>query len=563
MGRRIFTLVAGAVLLFALSACEPTTAPPTQNDVLPPPDPVESSTSSSAPSQTTSTLELSRFTYQGTLPDGSAFTTTIPGQREETLTLVTGAFNRVTGAHPIPVGEVRYTRVTEATDLGYFNGILRMWSEPWLVEVLFSKETRQELALMPDVNVEAAIQLVVVGGLPQVRLLDPFTWAGATPQIRYESFLVASGCWPEAARCVDNHAVQVVSSDLFGGPALSQERIDGMTLETTSSRPVFDPSYLDPGPLSHRNSAQLMWTGEEMIVWGGKEDRDSVPYLIDGASFDPETNQWRMISPIPLGHQTGARAIWADGEMVVVSTDGTFGYNPKSDSWREIGNGLLPSEFHDRILYFEGSIYVWDRSSEIHVMDLATGQWERLAAPPEGSTDPFSGVLRGVNGRVIAVTLADSCDGKQFWVLDRDSWQPLRDASLATAEYGDCSTSNQSASVSNDLFIWDDYDHPTMAYSTFRNEWRELHPIPLDGTEGASGPVAMDANHFMVPRWGEAAIFDATEDGWWYFELPGQGIDAEIVWTGAEFLAWGIWGSFDAWRWAPEDYVFGTGSTTR
>jgi hypothetical protein len=185
----------------------------------------------------------------------------------------------------------------------------------------------------------------------------------------------------------------------------------------------------------------------------------------------------------------------------------------------------------------------------------------------------WSGVLRGgVNGRLIAITISEDrlCFGKEFWQLVGIQWQALPEVSLATPEYSDCSAANQAASVSNDLVIWDEENHPAALYSTLHNDWRELPGIPLGGAEGPSGPVPMDEDHFMVPRWGEGAIFDANSDEpranretWTKVALPGQGTDAEIIWTGEEFLAWGIWGSFDAWRWAPEDYVFGTGASSR
>jgi hypothetical protein len=30
-----------------------------------------------------------------------------------------------------------------------------------------------------------------------------------------------------------------------------------------------------------------------------------------------------------------------------------------------------------------------------------------------------------------------------------------------------------------------------------------------------------------------------------------------MIWTGEEILAWGIWETFDAWRWTPGQTVIG------
>jgi hypothetical protein len=349
-----------------------------------------------------------------------------------------------------------------------------------------------------------------------------------------------------------------------GVPGMSQERRDNTFVETSAARSPFDPNYLNPGPLDPRLSADLVWTGEEMIVWGGKQSRDGLTTLVDGAAFSPDTDEWRVIAPFPLQGPQATRAVWGDGEMIVVSPNGTFGYDPLSDSWRTIADGVVPSEWHDRMLYFEGKVYVWARSSLIHELTLETGQWRSIEGPEMPMlTSQYSGVLRSTNGRLIAVTEdAAFCSGKSHSELVGETWAPLPDMTLATEVDSDCSTANQSASVSNGLVIWEDESHPSAIYSASTNDWRELPPIPLGGMEGPTGPVSMGTGHFLVPRWGQAAIFDATTEEWTRVLLPGQGTDAEMIWTGEEILAWGIWESFDAWKWTPGQTLIGGGDDT-
>ena len=86
----------------------------------------------------------------------------------------------------------------------------------------------------------------------------------------------------------------------------------------------------------HRHTA--VWTGTEMIVWGG-EDGGAV--LQGGASFDPATNSWAPVSdttaPTARRHHT---AVWTGTEMIVwggddgasvVSTGGI--YDRSADAW--------------------------------------------------------------------------------------------------------------------------------------------------------------------------------------------------------------------------------------
>jgi len=42
-----------------------------------------------------------------------------------------------------------------------------------------------------------------------------------------------------------------------------------------------------PGPFSLRAGVSAVWTGEEMIVWGGQRDLNSIPETSDGAVYTP------------------------------------------------------------------------------------------------------------------------------------------------------------------------------------------------------------------------------------------------------------------------------------
>ena len=361
----------------------------------------------------------------------------------------------------------------------------------------------------------------------------------------------------------------------IGAESVAATNVEGsdIQVESPASRSPYDPSYLDPGPLDERHRADLVWTGTEMVVWGGSTVPGDIGSFTDGAAFDPEAGLWRPLAPAPLPSESPSRAIWVGDEMVVVSPDGTFGYDPTSDSWRTVGNGLVPPFWPNRLAYAERKIYVWSNSLTINVLDLDSVTWSSIPSPTEGldAASHFQGVLHAAGDELIAVTLVGTCQGRRFHRLIGDGWQSLPEWSLATEEYADCATANQSAVVGNDLVIWDDWKHPTMAYSPWRNDWRELPPIPLAGTEGASGAVIMGDQHFMVPRWGEGAIFDASRadpigriDDWTLIDLPGDGTEAEIIWTGTELLAWGIQGTFDAWRWSPpEEVLVGGGDDAR
>lgn len=548
---RIRSAAAVALLALFVAACESTASPTsTTTDVLPPPEPIGStSTSTSLPVTTTAPHSGGPSEYRGVLPDGTeyrVFVEGVVGERIEFIDAPIVLGVQAIGIATFPAGD---------TELGYSyeDGVYRI-PAGGAVYIDFYDHILGELGAEAEETIRSSITGTTrFDAFPVLDVEAPFRWAEdfelpAAMEVRYRSFTVRRGCGDLAAACSPTRAVQVIPIDTQMLPIEAWENLD-VYVDSPAPRPTSDPYYLDPGPLDARNSAAVIWTGEEMVVWGGSDGQD-VPTRTDGAAFNPETNEWRMLEPFPRVESFGARAIWGDDEMLVVSSEGTFGYLPESDSWREIGQALVPPVFNDRMVYLDGSVYVWDRAFSMHRMDVDVGVWETIAAPDEiaGMSEGWSGVLRTFNDRVVAVTVPEPCRGKGFWGLEGDEWGPLPEVSLASTEYADCSSATQTAAIDDSIVTWDAFYTLAKRFLTAAADWVDIPPIPLDGTEGASSPVPMDEARFMVPRWGEGAIFDARTEQWTGIALPGHGTGAEIIWTGEEFLAWGVHGTFDAWR---------------
>jgi N-acetylneuraminic acid mutarotase len=99
---------------------------------------------------------------------------------------------------------------------------------------------------------------------------------------------------------------------------------------------------LPVAPVPARYGAAHVWTGTEMLVWGGEECGCPRPVADGGgAAYNPATNQWRKLAPAPLRGVRVAAAVWNGQEMFVLR-GGTAGkvavaaYNPSSDSWRSM-----------------------------------------------------------------------------------------------------------------------------------------------------------------------------------------------------------------------------------
>lgn len=89
------------------------------------------------------------------------------------------------------------------------------------------------------------------------------------------------------------------------------------------------------GAPSSRYFHRSVWTGRELIVWGGRNQPG--PGLGDGGRFDPATNSWVAIpvSSNSPSARDGHSAVWTGTEMIVWGGNGKTGarFNPSTGSW--------------------------------------------------------------------------------------------------------------------------------------------------------------------------------------------------------------------------------------
>jgi hypothetical protein len=116
---------------------------------------------------------------------------------------------------------------------------------------------------------------------------------------------------------------------------------------------------------SARSSHTAVWTGTEMIVWGGYGVSAN---LNDGGRYDPALNTWTSLAtggaPSP---RTGHAAIWNGGEMIVWGgTDGTAiyadgaRYNPVSNQWLPIpASPLMAARTYHTAIWSGTEMIVW------------------------------------------------------------------------------------------------------------------------------------------------------------------------------------------------------------
>jgi hypothetical protein len=105
-----------------------------------------------------------------------------------------------------------------------------------------------------------------------------------------------------------------------------------------------------------------VWTGSEMIVWGGAGS------LNTGGRYNPSTDSWTATSTTnaPTGRARHT-AVWTGSEMIVWGGFGVAGYlntggryNPSTNSWTATSNTGVPAAREDHTAVWTGSeMIVW------------------------------------------------------------------------------------------------------------------------------------------------------------------------------------------------------------
>ncbi len=115
-----------------------------------------------------------------------------------------------------------------------------------------------------------------------------------------------------------------------------------------------------------RATHTAVWTGSEMIVWGGV---DGSNYFNTGGRYDPGTDSWTATStinaPAPRSYPYPSQqtAVWTGTEMIVWGGFGDSGalntggrYNPSSDSWTSTSLTNAPAVRYEHTLMGTGNI---------------------------------------------------------------------------------------------------------------------------------------------------------------------------------------------------------------
>jgi hypothetical protein len=287
---------------------------------------------------------------------------------------------------------------------------------------------------------------------------------------------------------------------------------------------AYDPATrtwtkLAPGPLAGRDLPVTVWTGKDMLIFGGSGTSGAYS---DGAAYDPATSTWRKLAPIPAslgGNLTGSGsyAVWTGKAMVAWGFfghgDGAHGggslaaatYNPAANSWTAGTVAPAQAPLFGDAFWTGKEMIVWGSSP------VPPGQLEGLAYDP--ATRKWSTLPAAPLGRAGRESMLAVWTGKYLVVGGGDSPTGLQKDAAA---YDPATNS------------WTRLPHAPVGFEgngTAPDIWTGASLITIEDAVPGGRPLSLD---LTTKRWslGPKA------------PVPGRQ-EAHELWTGSAVLVWG------------------------
>lgn len=309
---------------------------------------------------------------------------------------------------------------------------------------------------------------------------------------------------------------------------------------------------LGDGPLSQRQDPAMVWTGTDVLVWGGLSPGGTG--LRDGAAYDPAKDRWRRLPPAPAAGRADAVVAWTGSEMLVWGGTGAGGvgdagaaFDPIRGRWRRLPDGPLTAR-HDAEFAWTGTeLVIWggEDSSGEPLRDgaryaPATNRWRMLPPGPlDGRGDYRDVEMVAINDGVLlwastgreAITVVYEAAADRW----RDVWTPrFQPATHPTF-----------LSIDGAVLAWgwaNIGDHGPLAMKFTSNpDWWTTIAQPPSAPDAGRALLGSDGVAVSWSRAGAGAWYDALSDEWHRMTPPPQPVAAgwaEQVWADDRLFVW-------------------------
>jgi hypothetical protein len=326
---------------------------------------------------------------------------------------------------------------------------------------------------------------------------------------------------------------------------------------------------LPDAPIAPRSEYAAVWTGKEMIVWGGYSNTTQYG---DGAAYDPATRTWTKIAASPLAARELPVTVWTGKEMLIfggVSNSGAYSdgaaYDPASNSWRKLAP--VPGSLGN--LTASGSYAVWTGkvmlawgffregggthgggSLAAAAYDPSTNTWTTGTAAPAQA--PLFGDAFWTGTRML-VWGSSPASGVSPGHLEGFSYDPAtrRWSALPASPLGQAGRASMLAAWTGSRMIVGGGASGT----GLKKDAAAYDPVTRSWTRLPDAPVGFEGNQIAPDFWTRASVITIEDHvaggrplsldlatGRWSLgpkaPVPGRQ-EAVELWTGSEVLVWG------------------------
>jgi hypothetical protein len=355
----------------------------------------------------------------------------------------------------------------------------------------------------------------------------------------------------------------------LAGNALGAEFVWSFTTRGPLAVGNWSQTSLTGAPFERRDHTAV-WSGSEVIVWGGFAWLQSAGTFAEtntGGRYDPFTDTWNPMSSEGVPTKSEHTAVMANNEMIVWggNTNTGFRYDTGTDAWTAMSTTDAPSARRMNATVWTGSeMIVWGGASPGNLAldtgaryDPMTDSWMPMStnnapSPRVDMAYVWTGTEFIVWGGVdLPVAGSKLGDGARYNPAT-DTWTPMS-PSAANSGFG----AVLAAWTGTEMIVWDGgqptfvdsngfpVKTPTLRlYDPLADAWRETgNPCePYLGT----GDVQSHWTGSRLFAWSNADnggyFYDPAADRWLAIDSlggPPARRGAASVWTGDRFMIWG------------------------
>ena len=305
---------------------------------------------------------------------------------------------------------------------------------------------------------------------------------------------------------------------------------------------------------SGRYSHSAIWSGTEMIIWGGGwNDAQNT-----GGRYNPETDSWQTTSTQNAPSARGSHsAVWTGSEMIIwggyepysVWLNSGGRYNPVTDSWQAVSVTGAPSERRQHVAVWTGSeMIIWGGSNDSGVQ-LNGGRYN----PVDDSWATMSTTDAPQTSFLVYEPKA-VWTGQEMLVIDRISvkahrYNPTTDTWQSISTTGAPIYTSQVEAVTwtgTEMLVWGDGYFG--AYNPVTDSWRQL-PVLCTPSYRPQTTSVWTGNEMII--WGGKSGIAQTDTGGYYHLVNNVWSHTTLVntplardrhtalWTGNKMIIWG------------------------